>query len=189
MFGVQWKKSACVYCPFAALGGDTLARHANHPYQVADALMLEHVSLALNPRGTLYKGKSLLNITRTAENHQALDIYERKLASAKWAVYRVRRIFTARGRADRAVEQLAHFGDYAAAHDTLCRLAERLDCKLERVGHHAYAWRERRSEVDFPTREELFSVAPATVRTKARYGLDWFENRWNSMQLKLLLVE
>ena len=42
-----------------------------------------------------------------------------------------------------------------------------------------------RSETEYPTREELFSIAPATVQSKAHYGLEWFESRWTGMQMKL----
>lgn len=45
--GVLWKKSACVQCPFNALKESGLERHRNHPEQVASAMLLEHVSLAL----------------------------------------------------------------------------------------------------------------------------------------------
>jgi hypothetical protein len=48
-----------------------------------------------------------------------------------------------------------------------------------------YVWHERRSETDFPTREEFITIAPAAVETKARYGLDWFEGRWSALQLPL----
>jgi hypothetical protein len=58
--GVTWRKSACVYCPFNALKNDAIDRHLEHPEQVADALVIEHMSMALNPRGTLYKGRSLI---------------------------------------------------------------------------------------------------------------------------------
>ena len=184
-FGVVWKKSACVYCPFMALTPEAIQRHREHPDQVADALLLEHASLALNPRGTLYKGKSLLEITRQADNAKALEFYERRLAENRWALCRVRRIFASKGRADRAVEQLAHFDDLEFALETLTRLSQRLDLDFERNGRIAYAWRERRSETEFPTREELYTVAPATVQTKARYGLDWFDRRWATMQLVL----
>jgi len=51
--GVTWRKSACVYCPFNALKDEAIDRHMEHPNQVADALVLEHLSMALNPRGTL----------------------------------------------------------------------------------------------------------------------------------------
>jgi hypothetical protein len=183
--GIRWKKSACVYCPFLALTGDAVDRHREHPHQVADALLLEHVSLAFNPRSALYKSKSLLDITRASENVQALELYERRLHSATWALYRVRRIYGAKGKADRALEQLAQFGDRDAALGALRRLAGQLGCDFEEVGNRAYAWRERRSETEYPTREELFSIAPATVQSKTHYGLAWFESRWTGMQMKL----
>ena len=31
VFGITWKKSACVYCPFLALTGDAVERHKEHP--------------------------------------------------------------------------------------------------------------------------------------------------------------
>jgi hypothetical protein len=34
----------------------------------------------------------------------------------------------------------------------------------------------------FPTREEFLVAAPAVVETKARYALDWFDNKWNAPQ-------
>jgi len=33
-------------------------RYLEHPDQVADAVVLEHMSMALNPRATSYKGTS-----------------------------------------------------------------------------------------------------------------------------------
>jgi hypothetical protein len=59
-------KSACYFCPFNALKADAIERHKAHPEQVADALMLEHVCLSLNPRGTLYRDKSLIQITMSS---------------------------------------------------------------------------------------------------------------------------
>jgi hypothetical protein len=185
LFGIRWKKSACVYCPFLALTGAAVDRHLEHPQQVADALLMEHVSLAFNPRSALYKSKSLFNITRASENVQALELYEKSLRSATWALYRVRRIYSAKGKADRSLEQWAQFGDRDAAFDALRRLAGKLGCDVEEAGPRAYAWRERRSETEYPTREELFSIAPATVPSKTHYGLEWFESRWTGMQMKL----
>jgi hypothetical protein len=68
--------------PFLALTGDAVDRHREHPRQVGHALMLDHASLAFNPRGALYKSKSLLDITRASENVQPLELYERSLRSA-----------------------------------------------------------------------------------------------------------
>ncbi len=66
VLGVVWRKSACVVCPFNALRDDALERHREHAAQVADAMTIEHMSLALNPRGTLYRGRSLIQITLEA---------------------------------------------------------------------------------------------------------------------------
>jgi hypothetical protein len=114
-----------------------------------------------------------------------LEAYHRALQSAIWGLYRVRRIYSAKGRADRALEQLAQFPDREAALEALERLAHKWRCDFEITDRHAYAWRERRSETQFPTREELFSIAPASVQTKARYGLEWFEQRWSNLQMNL----
>ncbi|HWJ46461.1 MAG TPA: hypothetical protein VNS62_02335, partial [Candidatus Udaeobacter sp.] len=63
VLGITWKKSACVYCPFNALRDDAIERQREHPRQVGDAMRMEHLSLALNPRGTIYKGRSLIQLT------------------------------------------------------------------------------------------------------------------------------
>ena len=97
----------------------------------------------------------------------------------------MRRICSARGKADRSLEQWAQFGDREAALDALRRLAGKVGCDFKEVGNRAYAWRERRSETEYPTREELFSIAPATVPSKTHFGFEWFESRWTGMQMKL----
>lgn len=57
--------------------------------------------------------------------------------------------------------------------------------KLSYAGPIAYLWREERTEDRYPCREEFLTAAPATVQTKARYGLPWFEGRWTALQLRL----
>jgi len=57
--GETFLRSACVYCPFNRLGEDGVARLKRHPEQVAEALLLEYQSLCLNPRGTLYRNRTL----------------------------------------------------------------------------------------------------------------------------------
>lgn len=93
--GIIWKKSACIQCPFNALKDDALARHREHPEQVADAMLLEHVSLALNPRGTLYSNQSLIEITDASGNPLASASFRRTLEQQPWTVYRVRRLYRA----------------------------------------------------------------------------------------------
>ena len=185
VLGVTWKKSACVYCPFNALRDDAIERQREHPHQVADAMRIEHLSLALNPRATLYKGRSLIQITVEAGNDVAVDAYRKNIESEEWALYRVRRIYSGKGKADRAVEKLDIFENPAKARTALNTLSARSRVAVEELRGIPYVWRERRSETNFPTREEFLTIAPAAVETKARYGLDWFEVRWSALQLRL----
>jgi hypothetical protein len=149
--GVIWRKSCCVYCPFAhnkQNSADLLARHAEHPEQVADAMMLEHASLSLNPRGTLYKAQSLIAITAAAGNTVAVAAYQSALVATPWALYRVRRIYHAarnnpakKGQADRAVELLALI-EPTLARPILDRLAARLNSPIHEQHGIAYVYQD-----------------------------------------------
>jgi hypothetical protein len=190
IFKVIWPKSACVYCPFNALKADAVQRHKNHPGQVAEALVMEHTSLAFNPRGTLYKNKSLLELCRANGNEMAIQMYFETLEKLEWAMFRVRRIYHAKkddpakkGNADRAVEKLALGPGYAQVRELL--LAQPGEYKVLRG--LPYKWIETRSETEFPTREEFFTIAPATVETKARYGIPKFDVKWEPQGLLQLV--
>jgi hypothetical protein len=97
----------------------------------------------------------------------------------------VRRVYSAKGRADRAVENVASFAHQESAEQSLQILAAELGLTVERMRGIPYVWRERRSETLLPTREDYLTVAPAAVDDKARYGLPWFEQKWTSLQLRL----
>ena len=185
VLGMTWKKSACVYCPFNALRDDAIERQREHPRQVGDAMRMEHLSLALNPRGTIYKGRSLIQITIEAGNDVAVELYRKSIESEPWALYRVRRIYSGKGKADRAVEKLHVFEGPAEARMALNTISASSGVAVEELRGIPYVWHERRSETDFPTREEFITIAPAAVETKARYGLDWFDGRWSALQLHL----
>ena len=184
--GVNWRKSACVYCPFNALKDDAIDRHLEHPEQVADALLLEHISMALNPRGTLYKGTSLIQIATNSGNDKALNGYRAEDPVGQWrAKYRVRRIYSGKGRADRAVEKLDVFASAIEARANLAGVAACLGLPVEELRGIPYVWRQRRSETEFPTREEFWTIAPALVEAKARGGLAWFDAKWSDNQMGL----
>ena len=87
VFGVIWPKSCCSFCPFAGGKEDMIQRYRVFPDQAAVALMLEYVAMALNPRMTLYSGKSLLSSIRADENPKALAIFNQMLATEQWAIY------------------------------------------------------------------------------------------------------
>jgi len=193
--GITWLKSACVQCPFNALSDDALARHREHPEQVADAMLLEHVSLSLNPRGTLYRNQGLIEITEADGNRLASTHFREKLNRQPWTLYRVRRLYRAgkdkdgrpstskKGAAIRAVERMAPDMSQADAIERLRTLALPGD-EIEERRDIRYIYRKRRG-ASFPTREEFLVAAPAVVETKARYGLEWFEREWDAPQLSL----
>lgn len=191
-FGVIWRKSACVACPFNALKEDGVQRHHEHPEQVAEAMMLEHLSLSLNPRGTLYRNQSLIQITRQSGNIAAMESFQRALGESEWAVYRVRRIYQAakdaagkpnpdkKGVAYRAVEQITEKSSQATAQARLMSLCVGTHEVVEGRGiTYLYA---RRCGATYPAREEFLVALPAFVATKARYGLEWFEEKWEASQ-------
>ena len=183
VFGVEWKKSACVYCPFTPLRGAALERHREHPESVADAMLLEHLSLALNPRAALYRDRSLIQITRDDRNDKATDRYESCLAALPWAIYRVRRIYSGPGKADRAVERLTTFASPTEAAAALRALAHKHKAEWTEQRGIQYVYIERRSETAFPCCEEYFVAAPAVVEDKARNGLAHFDARWRALQM------
>ena len=193
--GILWHKSACVQCPFNALKDDALLRHQQHPEQVDEAMLLEYVSLALNPRGTLYRNQSLIEITDASGNRLATESYEQKLDETSWAVYRVRRLYHAakakdgsplenkKGTAIRAVERLTEEIDRTEALAHLQTLITPTD-EVVMLRHIGYVYRQR-CATRYPTREEFLVAAPAVVEAKARYGLEWFEDQWNRRQQEL----
>jgi hypothetical protein len=148
-------------------------------------MLLEHLSLALNPRATLYRDRSLIQITRDEGNLRAAERYESRLASLPWAIYRVRRIYSAPGKADRAVERQAVYGSQAAATDAVRGRALKDGAELTELRGILYGFIEHRSESVFPCREEYIVAAPAVVEDKARHGLSHFEVKWRSLQMRL----
>jgi hypothetical protein len=196
LFGVVWPKSACVYCPFNSLREDGIERHKQHTRQLADALMLEHMSLTLNPRGTLYRDKSLIQITDESGNVPAIEVYQGTLYRQPWALYRVRRIYFAardqqgnplaskKGTAMRCVERLEDGLTSADAILRLSAMADTLGRQLVEQRNIRYLYTER-CGADYPTREAFYVAAPAVVETKARYGVPRFEEYWDQRQQEL----
>ena len=173
--GETWQKSACVYCPFNALKDDGIARMRQFPEQVAEALMLEHQSLSLNPRGTLYRDRTLLSIVAGNHHTEALRLFRMRLEAVEYALYRVRRIYKAPGHADRAVEKLTT-GSRAEMIACFEQMSSHLEAHVENDISYGYV-REREPD-RYPAVEELFVVAPAAVESKTRYGFEWFEAKW-----------
>lgn len=199
--GITWAKSACLACPFAHNKANLVqlqARHIEHPYQVAAALMLERMSLALNPRGQTYRAETLKTMTTRAGNEEALELFESMLDVAEWTIYRVRRLYGAKagtasevpakkGTVQRAVEKGHILPSELAARAELHRRAHAAGWELVVENDIHYAYVQRRAE-GYPAREEYFVVAPARVEDKTRYGIENFNRQWAPEQLSLVLT-
>jgi hypothetical protein len=158
-------------------------------------MTLELVSLALNPRGTLYPNKSLIQITLASGDAHAARAFQQRLDDSQWSLYRVRRIYhpgktdgirnaQKKGMADRAVENLTTFENREAAEGELDGLAVQLGEPTETKRDLRYLYRERKG-TEYPAREEFYTVAPSHVHTKARYGIPWFDRQWDVPQGQL----
>ena len=165
-----WRKSCCVFCPFTQGKPDVLARYRESPCEAAEALFLEYVSLCMNPAMTLYGSKSLRSVIETDGNHEAVQLLEERLDAVPWAVYRVRRIVWAKGRADRRTERLSE-GDRQEAGAEVIRLGGNADGGVFRL-------RVRERAATYPTVEEMIVAAPAVVAEKSRPS---FEENWRRL--------
>lgn len=174
---VQWMKSACVFCPFNKMTTKNIERHRQHPNQVADAMLLEYASLSANPRGQLYKNTSLIELTTINQNAKALEIFTEKLSQLPWAVYRVRRIYTKKGKAHRCIEVEAQGSHDTEMIDKLRQVATDSELSMESQHGIKYAYVRRRGD-QYPSVEEYYVASIGTIAAKTRYGMDWFEDRW-----------
>ena len=178
IIGVIWKKSACLFCPFNALKADGIERMRSFPARVAHALLLEHISLSMNPRGTLYRDRSLRSVVEADENTEALSAFHELLDSREQALYRVRRIYSKKGKADRAVERVLT-GTRAEIEREFLALSAGL---VIRTAHGIkYAYEHERAADQYPAFESFYVQAPAAVPSKTRYGFDWFDAKWNAL--------
>jgi hypothetical protein len=198
--GAVWRKSACRFCPFARINPDLIARQKQFPQDTASAMLTERLSLAMNPRGQLYKSEPLYQIVADSGNDQALGHFNLLLRQQPWAVYRVRRIYNAKviyeqkgsrkrlirhdparkGTAERCVEQLSVHPTSENAIRNLSELA--VQHSVEPYQAHGL-WYAKVGDcaTTYPTSEEFFVAAPARVETKARYGVGKFDLKWSDM--------
>jgi hypothetical protein len=95
-------------CPFNRLTPIKIDRMRAFPEEVAKALRLEYMSMCFNPRGTLYAKGSLMNILRQAGASQVIEAHEKHLNDTEWALYRIRRVYTRKGKAEGACRGTTH---------------------------------------------------------------------------------
>jgi len=178
--GVEWRKSACVQCPFAKIDSNLLARQREFPDQTAQAMVLERLSLAMNPRGQLFKREPLYQIVTESGNTAAVQAYDWQRVAGDWAVYRVRRIYSSKGKAQRCVERLRECESEAEALGDLKRKAQAEGLQVRTIHGLSYAYVRERSK-SYPTTEEYYVAALALVDAKARYGMERFDTQWKDI--------
>lgn len=182
-FGIDWPKSCCVQCPFQRGTADSLERMARHPEETAKALYLEYVSLALNPLMPLFASGPLSGKVAPSPAHdRARHLLEAKLAETAWAMFRVRRVYHAKGRADRSVEHVKT-GTRSQMQLALRSYAESMGLPLTDEGGLQRCYASRRQPDVYPTVEEMFVAAPADAAPKARPS---FEKTWARVTLPTL---
>ncbi len=187
--GIDWKKSACAFCPFSqdCTKGtpEAVARWNAAPEQTAHGVMVEFNALCFNPRGTLYKDRALMDQIRKHNVQPVLDAFEKRLAAMEWGFYRVRRIYTKKGNAVRAVERIETGTREQMAARFTQQVTTEPELQVKEVRGISYAMFAHREEEVYPTREGFYVIAPAFVDTKVRGAMEKFEERWNRVALGL----
>ena len=184
-FGVDWGRSCCLFCPFAKPDEERLTRLRRFPHAVTETLLLEHGSLSMNPRGTLYQKQSFREMLDKEGITDGMAEFEQIIANAPHALFQVRRIYSAKGKADRCTEQIQTGNSRDWNRAEMMTAAEELQ-KI--VGG---TWRMTRGiryldillreEDVYPTRECFYVVAPAWIAAKTRHGLASFNQRWEAI--------
>ena len=171
----------CPFCAEASKGEpDAVARWNESPEQTARGMLVEYNSLCFNYRGHLYRDKALRDVVQLKEANQAMVEFAKLLDEAPWSLYRVRRIYTAKGKAMRYVERLTPEQTRSFATASLLGVIER-DApdavKETRRGIDYYIVHEREEDV-YPTRQEFYVVAPGYMEDKLRGKPEKFNERW-----------
>ena len=91
----------------------------------------------------------MIQITIEAGNDVAVELYRKSIESEPWALYRVRRIYSGKGKADRAVERLHVLDGPAEARMALNTISASSGVAVEELRGIPYVWHERRSETDY----------------------------------------
>ncbi len=196
--GQAYPSSYCTFCPFLLCVGTRtghLQRLRQHPDLAAEALLIEHVSVALNPKATLYGSSSLFQHITDDGNSAALERYGQLLRETPWAIYEIRRDLRAanniprrRGSSARSVRTL-RTGTHEQMRGLLHAVAADHGMTIEDHDGHPRLWlRRRRTELAgthrireyplYPSVEHVLVAAPAVVLDKQGTR---FESRWREV--------
>jgi hypothetical protein len=174
----------CPFCAEASKGEpDAVRRWEESPEDTAKGMLVEYNSLCFNPRGHLYRDRALQDVVNRVGVAAVQEAFERKLLEIPWGLYKVRRIYTKKGKAIRYVERI----DNAPAGQSFLRslLLSNLETIRDRAGLKAKTLRDiryvmfaEREEDVYPTREGFYVVAPAFMEDKLRGDPAIFNARW-----------
>lgn len=187
VLGVEWHKSACVYCPFSLQNKTSVARqlelYRQHPEAAVQALFMEEVSLALNPTQSLIPKKPLANVLIDAGLTEPFSLLNERLDREPHAVYEVRRIL--RGRKDDPTKlanaarsiRIVSTGTRTESFTSLLKHAWRLGLGMPETDEDGFQRLYLRQRGDtFPATEHFYTVAPAVAHDKQH---DRFEQWWS----------
>lgn len=192
--GADWKKSCCSFCPFQSKDA-AIARYHAQPKAGAFALWMGGLALALNPRMHLFGSGTVYDVCVEGGCKEALELYHERLEAEFYALYRVRRIYTANGttkrttvNARRSVETVAQ-GSRALMEVELLRLAAAEEAGWSISGGWLRYYRHHKGE-GYPAIEEFFVVCPDAIKDKCQH-IARFESQWRELageitQLSLL---
>jgi len=207
-YKVLWIKSACGFCPFneeaykvTQIGIDRFRRD---PDATVDGLFVEFVSLSLNPKGQLYRDRTMASVVEgDPKLAHVWRAFQARLDAEKWGLYLVQRIFTLDPRQTH-VRMLAGKPPKAGVaravklldgNLTRAQAIEALEqCEIESLAHgmpgevvtrekglHGieYVYLHKRRDY-YPAVECFYVVCPAVVADKVRGPWETFERRFKS---------
>lgn len=169
--GEPWAKSCCSFCPFAK--DHHQGRYASNPEAAADAMMIELTSIALNPRSTLFKNRSVIDVTE-ANVPAAAEAFYGRLDETEWAIYDVRRIMYGKGVAWRSVRTVETSGSHVLLHRRIREIAE-VEGGTFAEGKVVRLVLSEREEGVYPSTERFLVIAPAGAEDKERpsFAKNW----------------
>lgn len=177
-FGVIWKKSACRFCVFCAVNHEALDRWREEAIGAGESMFTEYISLCMNPRSTLFRKGSMFSFIEEDGNEVALAHYYDLLERSSYGLYEVRRMYSKKGKAMRAVEKLNE-----GPRLEMARAWEAISHGLTLKAEHdiGYAYVQEREPDVYPAFEHFYVVAPSAIDSKTRYGFDHFNAKWNAL--------
>lgn len=187
-------------CPFAGCNAagwpEQLARFIALPDEAAQHVIDEYVCLALNPRSGLFgPGKSMITRLQRDRATEVIKLAAARMKTMPWAVYRVRRYFSAPASAIRSLERIL-VSDRLLVQAALEEISDLVGVTLEKNveitgapvrdgdrDSHRRLWLRKRIDGVYPAMEEFYVAAPAQAVDKA---LDSFTDTWTDNTDKLL---